>query len=135
MEWQNHSITVFFLPAITGVLFYLIKKAAVCACVTGGAGLLHLYQQRIVIAIAADGYHPLKVSRGLALVPQLLAGAAEKPCVSRFQRFLQALAVHICEHKHLAGRFLLDNRRNKLAFYKEFIQLHGFTSLRGYRLR
>jgi len=72
-----------------------------CSCVAGRTGLIHLYQQSIVITITMDGDYLLQMPRGLALVPELLAGAAVKPGVACFQRFCKALAVHIGEHQHL----------------------------------
>ena len=101
------------------------------SCVAGRTGLIHLYQQSIVIAITMDGDYLLQMPRGLALVPELLAGAAVKPGVAGLQRFGKALTVHIGEHEHLPCRFLLDDCGDKLAFHKEFIKLQGVYLLAG----
>ena len=53
-------------------------KAGALAGVTGRAGRLHQRQQRVPVAVVADRPHRLGVAGGGALVPQLLARAAEE---------------------------------------------------------
>ena len=52
--------------------FYFLKKAGLAAGMAGRAFLYYLYKQRIVVAVALYRDNLLRMTRGFALVPQLL---------------------------------------------------------------
>src|SRR5688500_9296155 len=56
----------------------LAVEAAVVAVVAGGAGLLDLDKQDVLVAVRRDRLHLLHVPAALALEPQLVAAAAEE---------------------------------------------------------
>ena len=79
----------------------------------GGALLLHLYQERVSVAVIGDAVHLLGVPAGGSLVPQLLTAPAPEPGVAGFHRAGQAGAVHVSQHQHLVRLHILDDGRDQ----------------------
>ena len=55
--------------------------------------------ERVIVAVGQNPADKDKIARGLALVPQLLARAREKPCRAGVHRQLQGLLVRVAEHQ------------------------------------
>ena len=93
------------------------KKAAVPTGVAGDAGLMaqlgDLEQHHVVVAVHADFVHLLHMAGLFALVPKLVARAAEIHRLAQFGRLLQGLAVHPREHQHIARGLLLGDHRDQ----------------------
>src|SRR2546421_1367379 len=75
------------------------------------------HEQRITIAIGRYGLEVERVTRRLALLPELLPAAAEEDYPTPRERCLQSLAVHVTEHQDGAGvRVLHDRGQESSAF-------------------
>ena len=90
-------------------------KAGPLAGVARRTGRLDQRQQRVAVAVVADRPDRLRVARRRALVPQLLARAAEEVHLARLARAPQRLGVHVGERQHLAGAPVLDDARDQPA--------------------
>src|SRR5271170_5685805 len=75
----------------------LAKKARLVALVACGpvAALLDRNHDRVGVAVDANLVHDLKISRLLALAPQLVARPREIARASGGDRLLEGLAIHI----------------------------------------
>ncbi len=88
-------------------------EAGEVAGVAGGAGLLDEGEQGVAVAVVAQLVDLLEVARGGALVPVLVARAAEEPGGAGLERPAERLGVHVGEHEDLAGGPLLDDARHE----------------------
>src|ERR1039458_333863 len=81
------------------------------ALVADEAIALHLdaEKQRVVVAVGGGGDDAQAVAAGLALHPQLLAGAAPEGYKAGFQRFGIAGGIEKTQHQHLARARILHN--------------------------
>ena len=79
----------------------------------GNAGVVALLgdsqQHHISIAIDADFVHQLHMAGFFALVPQLVALAAEIHRTAQLHRFLQRLPVHPGKPQHVLAALLLGD--------------------------
>src|SRR5207237_10375572 len=87
-----------------------------CAEAAGGAPVTDRpagsrgHEQRITIAIGRYALEVERVTRCLALLPELLPAAAEEDHPTPRERRLQGLAVHVAEHQDGAGVRVLHDR-------------------------
>ena len=79
----------------------------------GRAELVHLYLERIEVAVSGYAHDLLAVAAGLALAPELFAAAAPEAGVALAERYLKALAVHPGDHEQLAALRVNDDGGNK----------------------
>jgi len=70
---------------------------------------LYAEEQRIVVAISASGDDAKAVAAGLALHPELLAGAAPEGDEAGVEGFLVADFIEEAEHQHLSGFSVLHD--------------------------
>ena len=73
----------------------------------------HLAEHRIVVAIGGRIGQAQAVAAGLALGPQLVAGAAVKGYVAGLKRLVERLLVHEAHHENLAVIGILHDRRGE----------------------
>src|SRR5215204_4523100 len=85
------------------------EKAGFISFVTGRAGLLHLDEQGVAIAIEGDIFDSLRVTAGLAFHPKCLARAAPEMRLAGGDRFFERSTIHPRHHQHPAGRLFLDD--------------------------
>ena len=76
--------------------------------------------ERVIVAVGQNPADKDKIARGLALVPQLLARAREKPRRAGVHRQLQGLLVRVAEHQDFAVSLILANHRNQRCLYEKF---------------
>src|SRR5919107_683627 len=88
------------------------EEAGALTRVTGRAGRVDERDHGVAIAVDAKRVYPLDVARGLALVPELAARAAEQMDLARRPCALERLGVHVREREHLASRGVLDHARD-----------------------
>jgi len=101
-------------PIIRSFLIFA-EEAAVKAFMAGGAGLLDLDEQNILIAIDGDGFDGLDVPAGFAFEPELISAAAEEMGFAGLDGFFEGIAVHPGHHEDLAGIDVLNDGGNKPA--------------------
>src|SRR2546423_768599 len=65
--------------------------------------------ESVGVAVIAQAQHLLHVARGLALVPELLARAAEEVGLAGLPRARESLFVHVGEREHLARARVLHD--------------------------
>jgi hypothetical protein len=87
--------------------------------VAGRALLLHLDEERVLITIVQDFLDALDVSRGLTLLPELLARTAPEPGEAGFNGLANRFGVHVSHHQDLIALPILNNGRDQ-AFFIEF---------------
>src|SRR5579872_679304 len=83
--------------------------------VAGHTFLIDQQQQRVAIAIDTQLLQMLHLARCLSLPPECPAAAAEVAHATRGQCLRHGLAIHPCQHQHLAGVMLLRNGGNQAA--------------------
>ena len=84
-------------------------EARALAGVAGGAGGLDERQHRVEVAVEPQRLHGLRVAGRRALVPELVARAAEQVQLAGLARLGERLCVHVGERQHLAGGPVLDD--------------------------
>jgi hypothetical protein len=67
-------------------------------------------QHCILIAIGRDFLHDQPVTRGLALLPKLLARAAVERGEASLDRLAKGFLVHVTDHEDAAGAVILNHR-------------------------
>src|SRR3954447_1647418 len=85
------------------------EEAGALARVTGRPGRLDQRQHRVVVAVEAQGLDRLRVAGGRALVPELVARAAEQVQLAGLARAAQRLLVHVREREDLARAPILND--------------------------
>ena len=95
------------------------EKAGAVACVADRTLGRADIDQRIIVTVGQDLLHKNEIARGLALVPQLLARAREKPRRAGIHRQLKRLLVRIAEHEHLAAALILTDDRDERRFHEK----------------
>ncbi len=93
-------------------------EAGPLAGVTGGSRGLDERQQGIAVAVDPQCAERLGVPRGRALVPELLARAAEEMHLPRLPGEPQRLGVHVRERQHLAGAGILHDAGHEAPLVK-----------------
>src|SRR5436309_13198998 len=93
-------------------------KAGALPGVTGRAGRLDQRDQGIAIAVIADRLDRLRVARGGAFVPGLLARTAEQVDLTGLPRATQRFAVHVGQGQDLARTPVLHDAGNEPALVK-----------------
>src|SRR3954447_11913741 len=94
------------------------EKARALARVARGAARLDERQHGVGVAVVAQRLDRLRVAGGRALVPELLARAAEEVHLAGFARALECLGVHVGQRQHLAGSPVLDHAGHEAALVK-----------------
>ena len=89
-------------------------EAGIGARVAGDARLMHAHEKRVAVAVVGDLLDLLDVAGCLALLPELLAAAAEEPGVARLERLLEGFLVHVGQHEDLAVLLLHDGGHEAL---------------------
>src|SRR5215218_9454603 len=80
-----------------------VVEAGALARVAGRARGLDEGEQRVAVAVHAQGLERLRVARGGALVPELVARAAPEVHLAGLARPAQGLGVHVRQRQHLTG--------------------------------
>src|SRR5207302_1604165 len=93
----------------SGRLQLAAVKAGAFARVAGRAGGVHERQQRVAVAVKSQLPDALRVAARGALVPLLLARAAEEVQFPRGARARECLLVHVGERENLAGAPVLHH--------------------------
>jgi hypothetical protein len=70
-------------------------------------------QKCIGIAIHTDLDHALHISGGGSFVPQLLPAAGPEMGFACFERKLEGLPVHVCQHQDFFGLCILHDCRDE----------------------
>ena len=76
--------------------------------------------ERVIVAVGQNPADKDKIARGLALVPQLLARAREKPRRAGVHRQLQGLLVRVAEHQDFAVSLILADNRHQRSLFEKF---------------
>src|SRR5690349_5856208 len=98
-------------PAAPVAVLEQLEEAAAPAGVAGHAAhRLHLQHDGVAVAVEADLAHALHVARGLALLPQRAARARPVHRLAALDGLAQRLAIHPCDHQHLARGRVLRHR-------------------------
>src|SRR3954453_13797681 len=98
-----------------GRLDLAVVEARARAGVAGGAGGLDEGEERVAVAVEAQGPDRLGVARRGALVPLLVARAAVEVQLAGVPGALEGLFVHVGEGQDLAGAPVLDDARDESA--------------------
>lgn len=80
---------------------------------TGAAGLAHLQQNRVLVAIDPNFENLLHVARRFALHPERLARAAPIGRAPGLQRCVQSVRIHPGHHQNSSGLHILRDRCNQ----------------------
>src|SRR5436305_6708387 len=88
-------------------------EAGALAGVTGGPGRVDEREESVGVAVVAQPPDLLHVARGLALVPELLPGAAEEVRLTCRARAREGLLVHVGEREYLARERVLNDARHE----------------------
>src|SRR4029077_20864449 len=83
------------------------------ARVAGRTGRIDQGDQSVPVAVVADLANALEVPGGRSLAPDLPAAAAVEVDLSRLERELQRLLVHVGEGQDLAGAGVLHHARHQ----------------------
>ena len=98
---------------------WLLIEAGAVAGVAGRSLRDAAIDERIVITVGQNLTDKNEIAGGLALVPQLLARAREKPRRTGIHRQLKRLLVRIAEHEHLAAALILTDDRDERRFHEK----------------
>ena len=98
-----------------GRLELSVVKAGALARVARRAGRLDEREHGVAVAVEAQRLDRLRVARGRALVPELVARAAEQVQLAGLAAEAQRLFVHVGERQDFAGAPILDDARNEAA--------------------
>src|SRR3954454_13013085 len=90
-----------------------VVEAGALAGVARGAGGLDEREERVAVAVEAQGLHVLDVARGRALVPQLAAGAAPQVQLAGLAGPGHGFGVGVGEGEHLARAPILHDDRDE----------------------
>src|ERR1051325_2452912 len=90
-----------------------VREARTRAGVTRRSVRNHADDERIAIAVGGDVHDVLRVPRGRALVPQLVARARPEPRLARLLRPPQRLLVHVRQGQYLARARVAHDRRDQ----------------------
>src|SRR4051812_18385789 len=90
-----------------------VVEAGALAGVARGAGGLDERQERVAVAVEAEGLHVLDVARGRALVPQLAAGAAPQVQLAGLAGPGHGFGVGVGEGEHLSRAPVLHDDRDE----------------------
>ena len=99
---------------------WLLIEAGAIAGVAGRSLRDAAIDERIIITVGQNLTDKNEIAGGLALVPQLLARAREKPRRAGVHRQLQGLLVRVAEHQDFAIAFILTDHGNERCFLKKF---------------
>ena len=93
------------------------------------AGLFHLDQQRVAVAIEGEVLDHLDMAAGFALHPEFLARAAPEMRPAGGDGGFERGAVHPGHHQHAAGGLFLDDGRDEAVHVKFqlVVKTHGDT--------
>ena len=91
------------------------EEARALAGVAGGAGGLDQREHRVVVAVEAQRLDGLRVAGGRALVPELVARAAEQVQLAGLAAEPERFFIHVGEGQDLAGSPILDDARHEAA--------------------
>jgi len=80
------------------------------------AGLLHLNEQRVLVAVVQDLLYALNIAGRLALLPELVTRAAPETRQAALHGPLQRLSVHVRHHQDLTGPPVLDDGGDEALF-------------------
>ena len=89
------------------------EEARALPRVAGGTGGFDEGEHGVVVAVDAQGLDGLRVAGRRALVPQLVARAAEEVQLARLAGQAQRFFVHVGEGQDLAGAPILDDARDE----------------------
>ena len=111
-------------PASAGTLCVLINRRVEASAFAGMADVaiaeaLHFQEQRVIVAISEHLKHLKLVAGGLALHPQLVAGAAEEGGKAGLLGEGQRFFVHEADHEHFLALRILNDRRNQPVQFRE----------------
>ena len=81
-------------------------------------------QQSVTVAVGADRDHLGAIARGLALGPELVAGATEKSGIAAAQGLNQCRGIHETEHQHLVAVSILKHRGDQALHLVEIKFVH-----------
>jgi len=115
----------------------LAVVAGLVAGVAGGTDRLGEDEKRVVLTVDTHGADLQKHPTGLALEPELLAGAAPETDFALAYSAQERVAVHKAQHQHGLVVHVLDNRRDQPVFVElegVYRKAHAFF-LRSGRLR
>ena len=93
-----------------------VETAPAAGVAGDAAGLFHLEEEGVAVAVQADLPHPLDVAGGLALGPQAPARAGPVHGDAAAQGLGQGLSVHPGEHEHLAAVGVLGDGGDQALF-------------------
>ena len=99
----------------------LAEEARLVALVACGAvaALLDGDHDRVGVAVDANLVHDLKISRLLALAPQLFARAREVACAASRDRLVEGFAIHIGDGQHAMAQMIDRDRGDDAAVFVE----------------
>ena len=100
---------------------WLLIEAGAIAGVAGRSLRDAAIDERIIITVGQNLTDKNEIAGGLALVPQLLTAAGEKPSGSCFHRICQRLLVCVAQHENFIVPLILTDDRNQLSFFEKFI--------------
>ncbi len=106
-----------------------VVEARALAGVAGRAGGLDEREHRVGVAVVAQRAHGLRVARGRALAPELVARAAPQVQLAGGLRPLQRLGVHVGEREHLARGGVLHHAGDESSLVVGDLLVHGPDSM------
>src|SRR5688572_29534981 len=104
------------------------------AGMAGGAGLLHLVEDGVLVAVDEYARDPLDVSALLSFLPEFLPAPAVIVCISGGPGEFQRLSVRVGEHQNLTRpSFLHDDRYQSVLELYLHIVSHSCDCLHDYK--
>ena len=79
----------------------------------GDSLLAYLQENSVCIAIDGDRFNGLQVTALFALFPESIATATPVNRLAAAQRFLVGFFIHVSQHQHLIGFYVLRNCRQQ----------------------
>jgi hypothetical protein len=84
-------------------LYISIEATSISSVAASGALLANFHYERILITVGQDFFDNLSVTRGRALVPDLLTAAGKVDGFAYFQRSAKRFLVHVGNHENFVG--------------------------------